>query len=282
MSNTIGSDPRLTPARADLAADHLRGSVEADRYATGVMHQVLAGVAPLRTGPGADAGLATELLFGEVFSVYDDIDGWAWGQSAVDGYVGYVPSSMLRPSVFRPTHSCAALRTFLYPAPDIKLPPLDALTLGARVNVLETEGAFARIDGDAWISSRHLTPLQDREPDFVATAERFTGAPYLWGGRSVLGLDCSGLVQISLGAAGVDAPRDTDMQEAEVGSLSDNPLARGDLVFWQGHVAIMCNATTVIHASATDMLVVAEPFAALEQRLADGDTGPVTSVKRLG
>lgn len=274
-------DSRITPAREDLAADHLRGEVTAERYATGVMHQVLAGIAPLRTGPSPEAALATELLFGDVFSVYDDKNGWAWGQAAQDGYVGYIPSSMLRPSVFQPTHRLAALRSFLYPAPDMKQPPLDALMLGGRVRIIGTDGDFSCIDGDAWVFTDHLTEVAHSADDFVSVAEQFLGAPYLWGGRSVLGIDCSGLVQIALDAAGIDAPRDTDMQEADVGDLVDAARKRGDLVFWKGHVGIMRDANLILHANATDMLVTSEPLLDLAERLQKGDTGEVTSVRRI-
>lgn len=257
-------DPRITAARPDLAARALEGRVTADRFVDGEPARVIEGSAPLRRTPRADAALDTEALHGERLTVFEeDAEGWSWVQLHRDGYVGYMPShAYLKGEGAAPTHKVAALRTFLYPGPSIKLPPTGWASLGARVTVVrETEAAGRRFavtaDGRA-IVSNHLAPIDAREPDPVAVAERFLGTPYLWGGRTSLGLDCSGLVQTALEACGIAAPRDADMQELAVGEaigLDPAGWRRGDLMFWPGHVALVRDAETFLHANAWMMAV---------------------------
>jgi cell wall-associated NlpC family hydrolase len=278
-------DPRLTPARPDLAAAHLRGRVDAARFVDGVVRAVVAPQAPLRRRPEHDAPLDTEALHGERVNVYEENDeGWTWGQLA-DGYVGWLPSAALGPDGPAPTHRVAALRTFVFPAPSIKTAPLATLSLGARVAVMRTEGVFAVLAGGGFVFAAHLVPTDTTEPDHVAVAERFVGTPYLWGGKTSLGLDCSGLVQVALAAAGVTAPRDSDMQERALGAPLADPhdqaaYRRGDLIFWPGHVAIVCDATTILHANAHHMMVAVEPTAAAVARIAAAGS-PITGVRRL-
>jgi cell wall-associated NlpC family hydrolase len=177
-----------------------------------------------------------------------------------------------------------ALRTYVYPAANMKVPPLEALPLGAEVTV-EGDGAYMRVADHGFVYAPHLRPVSQYESDFVAVAEKFLGAPYLWGGKTALGLDCSGLVQISLAAAGIAVPRDTDIQAREVGTdvPLDEPvnLRRGDLVFWKGHVGIMCDAVTLLHANAHHMLVAREPFTEARARILAKSFGPVIAVRRL-
>lgn len=280
MSNPL--DRRLTPARPDVAAAYLRGEVEALRFVEGERRRVAVGHAGLRRAPSPDALLETEALFGEELVVYDELEGWAWAQIATDGYVGYIPSAALSAELGPgPTHKVAALRTLLFPSPSIKSPPVDALSLGARLSVVDQDGRFAVLDTGAYGVASHLQPLDANEPDPVAVAERFIGAPYLWGGRTSLGLDCSGLVQVALGACGIAAPRDADLQEAILGRpVAFDEARRGDLVFWKGHVAFMRDPATLLHANAHAMTVALEPLAEGVARIAAaGDQ--VTSVKRL-
>lgn len=275
-------DRRLTPARPDVAAAHLKGKVEALRFAEGERRRVAVGHAGLRRAPRPDASLETEALFGEEVVVYDELEGWAWVQLAVDAYVGYMPSAALS-SDLGPgaTHKVAALRTLLFPEPSIKTPPVDALSMGAQVGVVETEGRFAILDTGAYAVTAHLAPIDAVADDPAGVAERFVGAPYLWGGRTSLGLDCSGLVQVALAACGIAAPRDADMQEAALGAPIDlKDVRRNDLVFWKGHVALVRDPDTLVHANAHAMAVALEPLAATIERVrAAGDE--VTSVRRL-
>src|SRR3954470_19287618 len=192
-------DPRLTPARPDLAAKYLEGKVKAARFVTGEEFCVIDSIAPLREAPAGDAALLTQALKGERVTIYDrDGEGFAWGQLNGDGYVGWIPDAALIKSAAAPTHKVTALRTLAFPGPSIKLPPVETLTMGARVTVAREDGAFA-VTRDGWYLPRgHLGGLDAVESDFVAVAERFVGTPYLWGGKSSLGIDCSGLVQVSL------------------------------------------------------------------------------------
>ena len=194
-------DRRVTPVRPDLAAAHLRALVEAQRYAEGQAMQVIEASAPLRRSPQSDAPLETEALHGEAVTVYDEGEGWAWAQLGRDHYVGYLPRAALGTAT-GPTHRVAALRTHAYPGPSIKLPPNMALSLGALLTVVRQDGDFAVTEGGSHLWARHLTALDFEEPDFVAVAERFLETPYLWGGRTSEGIDCSGLVQTALDRRG--------------------------------------------------------------------------------
>jgi cell wall-associated NlpC family hydrolase len=275
-------DPRLTPVRPDLAAAHLKGKVEAPRFVDGTLEEVIVGVAPLRKEPSHDAPLLTEALRGERVTIYEsDEEGWAWGQLAKDGYVGFLPSAALLPASAEPTHKVAALRTFVFPGPSIKLPPIDTLPMGATVAVARTDDTFAITSTGGYIPKPHVVPLATHESDFVAVAERYLNVPYLWGGKTGLGLDCSGLVQISLNACGIDCPRDSDMQEKALGKpVSLAGLQNGDLVFWKGHVAIVRGRNSLLHANAFHMAVAVEPVAEAVARIAAGGS-QVTSVRRL-
>lgn len=275
-------DPRTTPARPDLAASHLRGQVEAARFADGVVQEVIAGQAPVRDAPSHGATMVTEALMGERVTVYEtDEDGWAWGQLAGDGYVGWLPAAALHAPGAEPTHKVAALRTLVFPGPSIKLPPTEALPLGARIAVVRGDESFAITASGGHVPKRHLISVAAAEPDFIAVAERFLNAPYLWGGKTSLGLDCSGLVQVALNACSVVCPRDSDMQEAALGAPADlSALRRGDLVFWKRHVAIARDATTLIHANAFHMAVAIEPVADAVARIRAAGS-EITSVRRL-
>ncbi|MET0921844.1 MAG: NlpC/P60 family protein [Xanthobacteraceae bacterium] len=278
-------DPRLTPARADIAAKHLEGKVEAARFVEGELREVAEPQAPLRRAPSPEAPLDTEALKGERVTVYETTDeGWAWGQLESDGYVGWLPAGALRSPGPAPTHRVVALRTLAFPGPSIKLPPLEALPLGCRLAVARIETPFALTASGGFIPARHIAPLDASESDFVAVAERFVGAPYLWGGKTSLGLDCSGLVQVALATCGIRCPRDSDMQEKALGQpvaaadLSD--LRRGDLLFWKGHVAIVRDRETLLHANAFHMAVAAEPINEATARIRAAGSEP-TSVRRL-
>jgi cell wall-associated NlpC family hydrolase len=276
-------DPRVTPARADLAAKHLAGKVNAARYVEGRVYEVIEPQAPLRREPRPDAPLETEALKGERVTIYDSNgEGWAWGQLAADGYVGWLPDNALAPPGAAPTHKVSALRTLVFPGPSIKLPPLEALPLGARVAIARIEDRMAVTQSGAYVPAAHLAPLGENETDFVGVAERFLGTPYLWGGKTALGLDCSGLVQVALTACGVSCPRDSDMQEATLGtavSADPSTLKRGDLIFWKGHVAIVRDRSSLLHANAYHMAVAVEPINEAVVRIRDAGS-EITGIRR--
>ena len=276
-------DRRLTPARPDLAASHLRGTIEAANYIDGTRLQVTAGIADMKNAPTPDAPLDTQALAGEIVTVYEDHEGFAWAQLEGDGYVGYLPSVALAPPGPPVTHRVAVKRTFVYPGPNMKLPPEAVLPFGAAVAIVEHRGDFALLPGGAAIFASHLRDVGHRIADFVTVAESFLGAPYLWGGKTPDGLDCSGLVQVCLAAAGIACPRDTDMQARALGAaLPDGAnLQRGDLVFWRGHVGIMQNADRLLHANGFHMLVESEPFPVARDRIAKNSFGAITGIRRL-
>jgi cell wall-associated NlpC family hydrolase len=277
------ADPRLTPARGDLAAKHLEGKVFAQRYVAGETFEIVEAIAPVREKPSSEATQLTEALKGERVTIYDRNDeGWAWGQLAGDCYVGWLPDRALARPAAEPTHRVTALKTFAFPGPSIKLPPAETLVLGARVTVVREEQIFAVTREGLFVPKRHVALLGEMEVDFVAVAERFVGTPYLWGGKSSLGIDCSGLVQVSLHAAGITCPRDSDMQRDALGHRRDaaeNPQ-RGDLLFWNGHVAIARDGDTIVHANAFHMATVIEDRRTAVARIRDAGS-ELVAVKRL-
>lgn len=278
-------DPRRNAFRPDLAAKALERVVKAERYVTGEPAFVVRASVPVRRSPDPALGFETEALFGESLTIFEEAGGWAWIQLARDGYVGYVPADSVKRGTRNPSHRIQALGTFLFSAPDIKSPPLAHLAMNALLSARPFDDRFLEVEGGGFVYGRHAVPLDRYARDFVEIAERFVGTPYLWGGRTRIGLDCSGLVQTSLQAAGVMAPRDTDMQQAEVGEMIAIPhdfegLVRGDLVFWRGHVGIMLDSILMVHANAHHMLVAVEPLPEAAQRIAKVG-GPITAIKRL-
>ena len=274
------ADKRITPARPDLAAAHLKGKVEAARFVEGEKFSVTHGRASLRAAPSDDAPQDSELLFGESVVQYERKDGWAWVQAKNDHYVGYARADALGDAMaasFRVT----ALVTPVFSAPGVKAPLRDVLPLNAEIPVLARDGDYIAIALKRFVHYRHLAPLSEHAADFVSVAERFLGAPYVWGGKTVAGLDCSGLIQTALQAAGIAAPRDTDMMEKALGiPVSRDDITRGDLVFWKGHMGVMLDKTRLLHANAFHMEVFVED---LDQAIAriEKSAGPVTSIKRL-
>jgi len=288
MSETL--DRRLNAYRPDLADAALEGRVAATRYVAGEPARVRVPVADLKARPDAAAGTDTQLLMGEEVAVFERAGGWCWVQARADGYVGYMPESACAQSAGKPSHRVVVPRTFLYPGPDLRFPPVAALSAGSLVSIVdeaETRGTlyFVLADGSAVIGRHCLPTGQAATMDYVAIAEGFMETPYLWGGRSGFGIDCSGLVQLSLQLADREAPRDSDMQEAGLGDLlpvaGNRPaLRRGDFVFWKGHVGMMQDAATLLHASGYTMSVTTEPLDEAVERIA-AQYGPPSAYRRL-
>lgn len=270
-------DPRLTLARDGIAARSLEGIVPASRYVDTTLHQTLVSSASLRRAPSRAAEQLDQLLFGELFEVLDEADGWAFGQAMRDGYVGYVEVSALGRQGAAPTHTVRALRTYAFSAPSIKAAPTGLYSMNAVIAAEGQEGRFVKTAG-GWFVQEHLAPADHAETDYVAVAERFVGTPYQWGGRESLGLDCSGLVQQAFYASGRVCLRDSD-QQAAMGEPVET-LRRGDLVFWRGHVAIMINQTDIIHANGWHMAVVIEPLAEAIARISRLGGGEPTAFRR--
>ncbi len=272
-------DPRINPWRDDLAADHLRGEVDAPKFVKGKDFDLIAPVANIHKSPAHGAMVTSQLLFGERFRVYDIQGDWAWGQCQFDDYVGYVLAEDLgKPQT--PTHWVSALRAHIYDEPNIKSRPLMAVSYGAKLVVIGTEGKFYRVAGGSYIFRGHVASLDEPVQDYIASARRFIGTPYLWGGRESLGIDCSGLVQVNLMQAGLACPRDTDMQQASLGEPVIGDPQKGDIIFWKGHVGLVSGDDRLLHANATFMEVVEENLSGAIARIAETD-GPVTAIKRL-
>lgn len=279
-------DRRITPFRADLADERLRGHVEAERFSSGTTKRVMASYTSLHRNPSHEAPVDTQAIYGESVTVYDEHEGWAWVQLHDDSYVGYLPSATLGEAGPEPTHKVGSLRTFLYPGPNLKLPNEGLLTLNSKVAVIGIEGEYARLASGRYVFAAHLIALDVFEADYVGVAERLEHTPYLWGGKTTVGLDCSGLAQTCLTSAGIKAPRDSDMQEKLLGTAVEvkpdlSGLQRGDLVFWKGHVGLMMDETRLIHATGHSMTVYVEPLAVAGKRIRETSYGAISSIKRL-
>ena len=277
-------DPRLNAYREDLAAASLQDRFRAPRYSEGELRQIAAPAAPIRVAPRFDAPLATEALCGELLTAYEFREGWAWVQLHDDGYVGYTTVDNLSGVVEENSHRVSARLTYLYPAPDMKRPPVTRLSFSCMVAIAGAlEGRFIEISRGGYIFADHLVGIRERAKDFVRVAEQFVGVPYLWGGKTALGIDCSGLVQVALMATGIPCRRDSDMQMHSAGEPMDpsnlEAIQRGDLLFWQGHVAIAQSADWMVHASGHHMQVVVEPIRRAIERTAEAGS-PLLAILR--
>lgn len=272
------TDRRRWPFDGTTALADLRGRVDAACFVAGDPAQVIVPVTGLRATPGG--ALDRELLFGEPVTRIAEHGAWTFLRCTLDGYVGYAETPALG-DLRSSTHLVTARQSHLYAGPGLKTGARQTLSFGSRLQVTGEDDGYAATP-DGWVPLRHLTPLGSLPRDPAAMAERFLGTPYLWGGNSGSGIDCSGLVQLAFLACGLSCPRDSDMQEAEVGTAlpADAALRRGDLVFWSGHVGMMLDPVTVIHANAWHMAVAAEPLAEAEARILAREFGPITARRR--
>ena len=274
------NDPRTTPANGRVAHVSLKGHMTADRFVEGRLTTVQQPMANILASP--DGARDSQLLFGERFLVLETRDGWAFGQAERDNYVGYVQAGALTEPVDT-THWVTAPATHLYPRPDLKAPPDVSIFFGAQVQVTNQRDEYLRIQTGHWVPKSHLQPLKARFDDPVGVADLFLGTPYLWGGSSRWGIDCSGLVQAALIACGIPCPRDTDQQLEALGDdlPRGEPLVRGDIVFWSGHIGFMANDRMLLHANAHHMAVAYEPLREAAARIEEKGEGPVVARRRL-
>lgn len=270
-------DPRLTPVRDGVASQALEGVVAAEVYLPQEPMACTAPATAIRATAEASGEQVNQLLFGETFLAVEQDGLFLFGQAARDGYVGFVAMEDLARHAAAPTHRVAALRTYAFEGPSIKTRARGPYSLGALVRVTEIQGRLAHVQGAGWMAAGHLAPIGlGFADDPAAVALAYYGAPYLWGGRESLGLDCSGLVQQALFACGRACPRDTDMQAAMGTAVDRAALRRGDLVFWRGHVAMMLDEARILHANAFHMAVAIEPLAEAEARIET----PITALRR--
>jgi cell wall-associated NlpC family hydrolase len=252
---------------------------------SGKIYQIHEPLAPIRRAARVDAPLDTQAFFGERAEFLNSENDWVKVRLLADNYIGFMPSAMLSRNIYEPTHRVIVPRSFVFPKANLKTPPINALIMGAQVKVDEESEGYAQLSTGGYIFAQHLRPADFRFPDFVSVAEHFLHAPYLWGGKSILGIDCSGLVQLSLSMAGIEAPRDSGPQEKTLGEvlpekLKYDDVKRGDLLCWKGHIALARGNGALIHATANFMQVVIEPIAVACERIAKQGI-PLTSIRRL-
>lgn len=231
-------------------------------------YQIITPVADVYGVPDKNAlrgKFESQLVFGEIFVVESEQDGWCKGACLHDGYTGYVEKIVLSKDISPPTHVVTANRTQVYRDDSMKSPCVNILSFGSRVFVTAEEEKFSQLITGEWIYSKHLSPVTAPEKDYLATAQKFLETPYYWGGRSGFGIDCSGLVQVCLARAGITVPRDTDEQIKVIGKDVETPQA-GDIVFFKGHVGMMLDDRKLIHANAFHMKTTIEDLAVVTAR----------------
>jgi len=278
----VSRDPRVTPWRDGVAARALEGLIAAEVYLDPRPARCAVPAAAIRRAADPTSEQMDQLLFGEAFDVVEEeTGGFVWGQARRDGYVGFVEAAALGPAGPAPTHRVSAIRTYAFAGPSIKAKASGPYSLNALVAVEAVEGALAKVAGAGWMAAQHLAPIGVFAADPAAVAERQLGAPYLWGGRESLGLDCSGLVQQALLACGQGCPRDADLQQGLGRPIARGDVGRNDLVFWKGHVAIALDAARIIHANAYHMAVAVEPLDGAMERIKAAGSGEPTAFRRI-
>lgn len=283
MTTTL--DKSINPYRSDIAGEKLRGKVIAESFVAPIQYQIKVPIADLKLAPSNDAEQCSVALAGEIIEIYEVKYGFAWGQLVDDDYVGYIDANALNQDIIAPTHKVCAARTPILSMPKVQGNVLGIMPMNAKI--LPTairENGFVWCEGFGFIYEKHLCPIDEYFEDPVEVAQKFIGAPYVWGGKSALGIDCSGLVEISFAACNIELPRDARLQELRGQKIAfDDSLAglkRGDLVFWAGHVAIMIDETNIIHANAHHMMVSIEPLRDAKAR-SDNSGVPIRTITRV-
>lgn len=273
-------DTRLLAANGNVAAIELKGSVRAQSYVKGELHEVSKPVTGIFNKPNGT--LSCELVYGNDFRVLETVDHWSFGQVVADGYVGYAATEDLIPAGNK-THQVYTLGSGLYKLDNLKSVCLQWLPMGSKLQIIDTTGEFAKTKEGLFVPGQHLQKINQSEADFVSLAEQYLHIPYLWGGNSPMGIDCSGLVSIALNLAGIKCPRDSDQQFNQLGTYlpeGEHPK-RGDVAFWQGHVGIMLTPEKLLHATAFHMLVAMEPFVDVHKRITTTESVPFLGFKRI-
>ncbi|WP_375676334.1 MULTISPECIES: NlpC/P60 family protein [unclassified Bartonella] len=277
----ISKDPRLHAFRDDLADQRLETEITAQRFVQGEKRRVNTAVAGLFKENSKKSERQTECLFGEELLIFEQGETMSWGQSLKDGYVGYIDTKVLCTSTIKQTHVVSVPRTFKYLHADLRGPIVSPLSMGSKVSVVDEievrDTMYSILENGTAIITSHLSPIGRVYEDYVTVAETFIRTPYLWGGVSGFGIDCSGLIQLSMMMTDQIVLRDTDMQQETIGSpLTDtDKLQRGDLIFWKDHVAIMVDHANIIHANGFSMDVMIEPLEKAITRIAKKNQYPI-------
>ncbi len=280
----IELDRRLNAYRDDIADIKLQGRVIAREYVSGEKYQAATGLTPIYNVPDMGTPMINQLLYGEYFTVFEINGEWAWGQSVNGGYVGYCPIGNLTPDLHACTHHVSALSSHIFPEPNLKSRPVDLVHMMSNISVVDekqTNGFVPLADGN-WIYATHIS--KDYGSDPVSEALKFLYTPYLWGGRSNTGIDCSGLIQIAFASVGISVPRDADLQEQKIGTVLDEEEVpeHGDLAFFPGHVGIMLDDMHLLHANAHHMRVSIDPLREVIDIVSfQTDKPPLSCIKRL-
>lgn len=274
------TDRRATPATPRIAHASLQGVMEAPAWTNGSPARIAAPLADLLAAPAGPRD--RQVLYGERVTVIERYQGFGFVMAQKDGYCGWVAEPALGPDM-APTHRISAPAGHLYRAPGLKSPEVCALSFGARLTIAAEHDRFAETHDGFFVPRAHIAPADETEADAVRVAELFLGTPYLWGGNSRAGIDCSGLVQAALLACGIPCPGDSDQQCMALGRLipSHGPFQRGDLLFWPGHVAMAVDGQRLIHANGFRAATTHEGIETCIVRIEAQGEGPLLCVKRL-
>lgn len=277
-------DPRVTPARGDLADRSLEEKIKAEKYVDGTEYQLVYGLTNLYSHPDVKSETSSQLLYGEFFTVYEIRNGWAWGQAKDDNYVGYCRADALTPDLFPTTHHVTNTCSHIYLEPDPKSPPVGQVFMMSNISVINEvpENGFVQLVDGNWIYATHISNNFGTKP--VSEALKLLYAPYQWGGKSCIGIDCSGLIQLAFAATGVSVPRDSDQQAKAIGTplIDDDVPDQGDLAFFPGHVGFMLDDMHLLHANAHHMRVSIDPLRNVIDIVSfQTDKPPLTYIRRV-